>query len=667
MTIRLLSEDGIPLWRQPVFVYSDRESDHLENQTLLTDGGGYAYTSMYSSEPGVSTIHAVALSENVSLANHATVTFTTYEPPGSEFLFRLSQLKNISTHAIEQLNGNAFSIALQGDYFRGYIGVEEAVLTVNLLLNFLDFLGTVPNLNSVGTTQIANPGASVPGILNVSQASHPFAYRVLSFIRPNPEDAFNPLFARVLDSRNARVFAAFFGELTSDAGDTLSQEVMERLIVNEEASLATVSGSILEDTAEDLIIVLEEETEDLLTHLPSLTQREQEAYTLDLNKRMLANQFLATQLQGDLLTLQSFREIHEEAHDFSGTQLLLRLSAKVLAKLMDGWGNVAINGSLTLFDAYLDREQLSDTLQMNAHAITSFWTTPQLMAEIAWNTRSGLQRIKNGLPAEPVLGNIGSIQHYSRGRGIFGTSFWAERESWTQFSIENTGATAANYRIYARYLADTSRLGVVPWATMFMVAETSTEVEPGHFAFVDLYYLRDEGRYGVSPNSGTNVTFYVLGTNETGTFYVDTAEMNWDPIQFPTADLSQDAVEGNAPVISPPIQTYVTDIPPIREQEITLFLLNPFTTTMPVTITQPIFEDLEITNAPQGNVTAQEITWSRDLTPLSQDILTFTARYNAIPGTSHSLPPAVMEALNPFDESIEVLASNPDTITSLWP
>jgi uncharacterized repeat protein (TIGR01451 family) len=375
------------------------------------------------------------------------------------------------------------------------------------------------------------------------------------------------------------------------------------------------------------------------------------------------------------MTLANFRLVHDQKPN-ELLNFLLRFSARSTATVaFDGPGSAIVGGTLTVFDGYMDFKKLDETLQMYELAVGAFLGASDALNQIYDTAYSGMNRIAHGEPANRATGRINSVTHHSQG-GPW-TSFWNETASWSEVSLTNTGTQKTEYRLLAGYLADTTRF-LLPWATMHQVEESTITLAPGATATARVAYKRANGTKGLSPRSrlclpllgctpASDINIQVLGTNEAGTYYIDNDLSPWQPTRQTEEGAPVPPTEDDLPAIDPPLTTYLLSAPWTQRHEAQLWISNPFSSTVPVTVRQPLpagITLLDLGGATQSNNT---LTWNTVVEASSLNVVTFTFGFPGVPGTANTLAPASLTMPDPSTGQPLSVNANPVSFQTLWP
>lgn len=682
ITVQLLSVTGTPAWGKTVWLVSSRGSmDTIVQPLALTGGDGRTTGTIRSMTPGAAIVSAWVLDDGIQLSKSAAVTFQAYTPPSDAFLLRLNQCVDTAITSLGQIRDDADTVAADGDYFRGTIGANAAKLGTDIVFGMMDVVAGVQDWRQLNKgVQLALPGMTKyldgpfwPTILNPAQtfphASQLFRADVQLLVRGGS--------IQEMAGELAHAGAKFLGANLRDSGlEVVSQEVarqaVKTIFVDIDDGSTSIALPAVRDLANELADLLALQRRHLLSTLPVMSASYQSDYEGDLTGRVQALMILSRRLQDELTTLGNFRQVQDQQSN-AILNFMLRFAAKSAATaIFDGPGSVAVGGTLLAFDSYMDGKQLGESVQMHSLAMDAILGAVDPLRQTYDIAYTGMNRIAHGLPANRATGQVTSVTHHSQGSGW--GPFWSETAAWSDVSLTNTGQSETTYHVLTSYLADTQRFGL-PWATMNMVEEGTIILAPGASGTVRIDYKRADGTKGFSPRTRTCILWDcvpaspididVLGNNEAGTYYIGGYSGEWRPVSQTGAHAL--ATANDLPVIDPPITTYVLSAPWLQEYEAQIWINNPFTSTVSVTVTQTITPAITLLDIGQASRKGTRLTWNTTVSPSAMSLVTFTFGYTATPGTNNALPGATLSLVNPLDSQWLTAESNTAGFQAIWP
>jgi hypothetical protein len=167
-----------------------------------------------------------------------------------------------------------------------------------------------------------------------------------------------------------------------------------------------------------------------------------------------------------------------------------------------------------------------------------------------------------------------------------------------------------------------------------------------------------QGGQGASPDQNSTINMSILGSTDTGTYWVLNTATTWQPTRVTASGqlaaldhVFTDAQVDEALTLPYPIRSAVE----VRDDSLTyiphLWVDNPFTTTVSVTVTQPLPTGIQVANANGGTLIGQNLVWSRTITPQTTIEITHVATYNGSAGIVVSYPAAQLEMSDSTDSA----------------
>ena len=239
--------------------------------------------------------------------------------------------------------------------------------------------------------------------------------------------------------------------------------------------------------------------------------------------------------------------------------------------------------------------------------------------------------------------------------------------------MTNTSVTSDSigYRVIATYAYDG---GLFDMVYMPMVVEETVNLFSGQSETLRIFYK--QGSQGGCPNQDSNITFDVLASNDSGTFYVGSNADQWNPqrvnpLSIHNASAISMATNGtlasNAPSIENPIDTHIFSLPGELQYEGQIWVVNPFTQSISTAITQPIPADINLLQFGDGILGESALTWQRDISAGQVEQITYTFQYLGAPGTPITFPSATMVLTEPLSNTFITIDAYPITFASSLP
>ncbi|MFQ5873346.1 MAG: Ig-like domain-containing protein, partial [Dehalococcoidia bacterium] len=691
--VTLRDSDNAPVSGKRVEVFSDRGSDDIIQQPAMsTDTNGQTVATIRSLVPGTATLSVWDVTDGFRLPQTENATFTDLAPVPQALLQKADLVTAAASRSVDRILNDATAVVGEAVYFRGAIGEQAIRLTADLLQGVLDvWEGASSFRNAEVAARIGFPGYRQFWLDTPAFASPAICKFSSAFLK----DVTDQHRLLRLVGRGFIYFAAaqFNNECLSDLKfDFLADGVVigNLLTAHLEAPAAEWPIRKMADDAQTILQASRSHLDKV--RLGPMTQDEQQAYAEGLNLRARALFSFENRVRYARWTLEAVHQANE-ADPAGGhrLQMAARLGAKGLATYaFDGAGKATVGSVLTLFDTYMNTKALTESMKMFLLAGgTLAKTAPEALNNVANNTADGLNQIASGEPP-PIIprGQILSVRHVVE-YGLFG-SFGSPEKAYSDIHIKNTGDTPAVFHIWAAYQARVTRL-TVPWATLSLIDEgVPVELGQNEEATVRIVYLDGNngylpaGRYSLPLGIGgevppTDVSIDLLGVRDENSYHLDHHNSLWMPERQPSggdvaALVTSDAIgEGqdlralneDIPLIDTPLIGFVLggDRPPGLQGR--LWVNNPFTTTVPVTVTQTLPADMTVLDPGGGSVQGNAIVWTGSVEALDTLGLNFTFTYDVPPGVDGTLPGATLALQSPAD-GVLTTTSEPVHFQSPW-
>lgn len=374
-------------------------------------------------------------------------------------------------------------------------------------------------------------------------------------------------------------------------------------------------------------------------NIPFMLPDVQATYIEDLTRRSQANIVLATTLERRALPLHLARAARESAEDAWIEMFLAKYLIKQLFYLWaDGPGVLVAELGSWAFDLYRNNRRLQEDMRMMDLAIAGMSGALTSENRVYLNTVYGMDNIVAGIDPQIARGNINTITNESMGEyKLFGRWWWCERSAHSDLEIENTSTYPAVYQV----LADYGKTGFLGTSYEPLVSEGVRNISGGDTDILRVYYKQDDA--GVSPDADSAIEVKVLGSTDTGTYYVTNAGTTWEPTRV-TAPTTQATLKNqeDALAIPYPIRTRIA----VNQDNLTyvssIWIDNPFTQTVQITLTQQIPANVQIVDANTGNVSDDTLNWYTSLDPQTTQEITHTFVYQGSAGQNITYPEPIL-------------------------
>jgi len=381
--------------------------------------------------------------------------------------------------------------------------------------------------------------------------------------------------------------------------------------------------------------------DETIANMPSLTPEEEQAYIEDLTQRDKADIVMAFTLERRALPLHLARDDQESGQGSWIANFLAKYLIKRLAFLYaDGPGVLAVDVGSAFWDLYQNSRQLNQDLQMMNLAVEGIGGSLEAEKRIYLNTAHGMDNIVQGIEPQIARGSISSIANKSEGEyRLFGSWWWCERSSYSEVNVSNS----ASYDTVYQVIADYGKTGFLGTSYQPLVGEGVRAIPGGGSDTVHVYYKRDDE--GASPDEGSAIKMDLLGSTDTGTYHVTHDGTTWTPTRVTASSVFQitTQAQAEAPTIPYPIRTRMT----VDEDALTytpyIWVDNPFTQTVMVTLTQPLPADVQVIDTNGSSVVENSLRWQRIISPQATVEITHLIRYLGDAGQEVHYPEPQME------------------------
>lgn len=668
VTVTLRDTANNPVVGKTVLLYSDRGGiDLITQSSAPTDANGRTMGSIRSTTPGTATISAIDVTDNVRIAQRASVQFTGETiPPGEELRRSIDRLDQLSRQQLGVLASVAQGAGSQGDYFRGAIGADQVKLALDALLGFTSIAKTVNETARLRAgLQLTLPGIGDAGwgsILNLKEHySNAGQLFNLNWRQAIQTGNYAGLTRPVLEGGAKYYAARFRNQLVEEISKDAVVEAW-RAIAGSSTGLSGVANQFASDVL-DLQNELASQHDMVVRGIPPMSDTEQSAYAAELKKRIVVPFVLSSASFNHGLLLENLRAAHDSIGRGWLSFVLKFIASGLAGATFDGPGKLLVDGLTTSLELYLDEQKLDIAQRAYELAPGVLKGSAEAAARIYTNETSGFDRVARRLPPRPITGQIGNIRHYSQ--GIDRLIYWEDHISYSDIDITNTSDETAAFEVIVQYGYD-SRLFGLPFVYQPIVKDESLVLGPGQTKTVRIYYKQEER--GGSPQTGDTIRLDVLASNDGGTFYVAHRDEIWNPqrVSLSGSALAANTVAADTPSIENPIDMYIISDPEDQTYEAQIWIANPFSDTVTATVTQTLPPGVTVVST-DGLVSGSTITWQKTIAASDIASVSFTFRYPSAPGAPLSLPPATMGFVEPTSRQALTIQSNAPNFRGLRP
>jgi hypothetical protein len=445
-------------------------------------------------------------------------------------------------------------------------------------------------------------------------------------------------------------------EIVMDTGNHLATQL--GTIAQSSSGLSTEARAVV-NVAASRQQALQQAEQTLLAGLPQASASMAAAYTDDLQRRLYANYVLLTVLEKD----DALLNIYQDALITSSIDPLMLTVAEAGGAITV----IAITGGaavpvLAYSAATLTINELGDNQSFNDSQKAYLKAVDLLIGrctpyaeEIYSNSASGFSAISQSATPRPVTGTILAATNTAEWNqitipsqyfdthsiGQYTTSYLLRSES-SIVTIQNTSSSAAGFEIFALCNYSNTLFNVkeyMPFVAMALV----TNLDAGQTASVQMPIF--DGN-----NGGTYhdlVSIYVLGINNTGTFYIGCTNSALPPLSFPAPTKTAISKYANGPsgglnengvaVLENPIRCHVLRNPYTQTYQAQICVVNPFVVPLLATVTQTLPLGITVL-ATDGTLVNSSIVWTNEIAPGAFTNANFTFSIATTPGAATNLP-----------------------------
>ena len=639
-----------------------------------TDASGHVTVNITSTYPGSGTLIAIDLSDSVIIQQQQPIQFTgTFVPPDTTLA---NSIQNLYT-------GTAF---------------------------FLD-----------GTFNSPIPSLPFSFLSNLS--FEPIRY--ISTDEGNVGDSFevaanNAQFAEKMDA----VFG-FVGGALSAGDEPIAKSVVLALGLAAENSavdninwIATNSDGLRMESQAVLNVNTANQTtllgqESALSLVPQTSADMTSSYTNDLQLRLMADYILVNALFNEDTMLDNLNAAAntaalendelEVAETAGGIILTIATGGAALPVLIVVNGGYAL--TTTTLNEQVDNQSFTDNQKAYLYAFSAMQSCADYSLQIYSNSVSAFSQIEQGVAPSPVTGAIVGLQpaiqctlgsipsnpqsnfqpHAPSGGGTETTTYQSitiPSYASSSLTVSNAGSAQATFEAFAFYNSEANGFNANTSISLVDVTAMNIGGQQSGLLLINYVGIDDAGNsFGARPAEGSTVSIYVLGINDTGTFYVATTNFVWSAeagspcslggaISTPGAKVKPlddpTPTTNNTYIIDNPIRTYIAQQPATQTYKANLWTENPFFGPLLAIVTQPIPAGVTVLST-DGTLQDSSIIWTNVIAASNAVESTFTFSLTTVPGAPTNLPAAsvVFIDTNTFD-SLTLESSTP-YFTGLFP
>jgi WD40 repeat protein len=651
LSVTLLDSQGRPVPGKQVELRSDRPDDRVAQPGAPTDANGQTIATIRSNTPGLATITANDLSDEIQLTNPALVSFV--EPPTSDFAedvrkFTASGQQDLAhaandTAQVAQI-GRYFTVQFSGDIISTIVGTFFDGASLGSAIG-----GFSSSLASKSITQMNAPGykaainASWQGYTKNGSAERQFLKPIYDRLY-NGRALTGPVFNQVILSGGKYLGNKLAKKFATELSGASERQIMQFVLTHTSDPFAEY-GEAMQELADSYSTELNFPRDELLAALPGigLTPDEEAIYKADMQARKAANLMLAMRIAGQTAYMQAARaERQAQEHSFchKWCPFLIKNGAVIGATLVwDGPGYYVANllgeGAMFTWNRWQDIKKLRQDYRMTFDSLAFMHGAEASLTlqRINQNTMNGLYLVKTRDASVLPQISLGPPVQYSTGecRSWLGTKF-VEDGAYTVVDLFNNTNEDVTLEAWATYQHKPGWFSKPVPLYREAPGLTLAQQQSGRLRFD--YLLGGEGDTPIDPSM---VSITIIGSTSTGTYLVKT--LNAPYVRPQRVDAAGNPVDclvnapphgvpgladQTPPTVGFPLRSSVAQASGGDQQLLTVFVENPLTSALQATVAQPIPAGMAVVDAGGGNLIDGRIEWTQTLGPGQPTIFTAT-------------------------------------------
>ena len=224
------------------------------------------------------------------------------------------------------------------------------------------------------------------------------------------------------------------------------------------------------------------------------------------------------------------------------------------------------------------------------------------------NTASAYGEISAALPSIAATGRVGAMTDWEQDDisvGLFGIQHvFSATKAYSLLSVTNDNSEAETFEVFvlSSYSGSAYGVSILNFSQVNMIV---TNIPAKTSAEIPIMYW--DGQNGGTPNTILPMEVYILGNNQSGTFFIDGFSHNWNPTLVTNGSVWQpltvtklqnggvrplgsggsDSTNSNI-AIENPVSSYVTQNSTNQTYSARVFVVNPFDQPCSVIVTQAL-------------------------------------------------------------------------------
>jgi hypothetical protein len=402
--------------------------------------------------------------------------------------------------------------------------------------------------------------------------------------------------------------------------------------------------------------------------VPSAVKNSEQTYINDLQLRQQANSVMLQVLQKQEAYLQALENASElEQQNWVGPFLLsvgetgglVALNALAVIQPEIAPFVFSIDVDVTAGNEYQNQQSFNQYQAAYLSAFSSMQTCVAFTGQVYNNVDLAYSQIALNQPPNPVIGEIlGTPQTIEDGYyqtsgadwmtgSQISTDYQVITKAYSLVTIQNDNSSSpANFWVFVFYTYAGTPFGQNEVLEQCGFAQVNNLGAGQNTSFTINHYL--EANNGASAVPLSQVQVYVLGINNTGTFYVDsktitpTLSLQAAPGILPSVKTRgvtpSDVSSNDVVVINNPMKAQVIQNSSNQTYQAQILVLNPFILPLTATVTQPLPDGVAVLTT-DGTLQGSSIIWTNLIAPSNAVENGFTFGLAVTPGAQTNLPP----------------------------
>lgn len=580
--------------------------------------------------------------------------------------------------SLRQILDSARQVAADGDYFATELEAGKAELVAELVVDVVGVAsaGFGSQAEQIkGELKKALPGVAGRGwgrILTLRESSEQAA-RAFNLALQQPATAANARFvAKTFFSGPGTYYAASLAdsELETLVGDLAVQQQIAQALARGPQPFQQSYLPIIQETHSLYTNDTAQAGAQYTQAPPCLDLATQAAYAEDLRLRRTANAVIANFYRSQAAPLHLARSAREGQSDSWLIGFLERnlLRFIFVVSIPGPFGAVLFEAGNLIWNLAENVRRLDEADQMVTMTEPLMQAAKRRQDLIYLNAAHGIDYARLELPVETAQVELGEPMHKSVGEyKLFGKQWWWEGESFVEVPLVNQTGFQTSVEALTTYekktLFDLDFQALSSVGTLELAGGASGAV------IVPLY----RNQQGESPNDGDAISISVVGSTQSGTYFVGTVNDRWAPTRVrrdgTPATLIGPANSEAVPTLPYPLRSTLGLAPGSLSHRGRLLVINPFPDPINVVVTQGLPAGASVLDSGGGILENQGtlLRWI-ELIPAQTTLeLSYLVSLGGPPGSTQVVPGATLTMTSADGAARADFAAEPASVTLPMP